>query len=350
MGLCPAPFFSITKIMASGRVGGTRSKISGQVGNVIYQVVKNDNGTYTQISYGKPEDVTATITPRLQAQRMCTCMVEALMRDLKEVGRISMQSAPNKSKSLNAFSSFNIQLVARDCKQHWYGGNKFYYPYTNNIGTPSEQLGGEFLLSSGSWQFNGFDEVVHVIDPENIWPNVFYVGKRFAGIRFSISNQPETVAGFLQRHYLSLLDRMVFACFHDWWESVEGQEERVYHTKHSYIFVDINTGIGQGSVISESVLKDLFVTSSDIEVFSKISDDGRSYYIGFLIDNRNDDAYFYTEGAFTISKLEGKPKISSSTLNQVPEDEGQYFLNQAPADVFGSWMGEPSRKPYPSPF
>ena len=336
--------------MASGRVGGTRSKIRGQVGDVIYQVVRNDDGTYTQISYGKPEDVTATITPRLQAQRMCTCMVEALMRDLKEVGRISMQNAANKSKSLNAFSSFNIQLVAADCKQHWYGGNKFYYPYTNNIGTPSEQLGGEFLLSSGTWQYNGFDEVVHLLDPENVWRNAYYLGKRFAGIRFSIGSEPETVATFLNRHYLTLLDRMVFACFHDWWKVDPDVEERIHYTKHSYIFVDVNTGIGQGTLISETVLKDLFITTSDMEVLCKMSDDGRSYYIGFLIDNKNNDAFFYTEGAFTISKMEGKAKISSSFLNQVPEDEGQYFLGQAPADVFGSWMGEPTKKPYPSPF
>lgn len=272
------------------------------------------------------------------------------MRDLREVGRISMQSAANKSKSLNAFSSFNIQLVAADCKQHWYGGNKFFYPNTNNIGTTSEQLGGEFLLSSGTWQYNGFDEVVHLLDPENVWPYVQYYGKRFAGIRFSIGSEPETVATFLKRHYLTLLDRMVFACFHDWWEDVPEAEERIHYTKHSYIFVDINTGIGQGQVISESVLKDLFIITSDMEVLCKMSDDGRSYYIGFLIDNEHDDAYFYTEGAFTISKMEGKPKISSSFLNQVPEGGDQYFLDQAPADVFGSWMGEPSRIPYPSPF
>jgi hypothetical protein len=143
---------------------------------------------------------------------------------------------------------------------------------------------------------------------------------------------------------------MVFACFHDWWEVDPDAEERIYYTKHSYIFVDINTGIGQGQVISESVLKELFIVTSDMEVLCKMSDDGRSFYIGFLIDNENDDAYFYTEGAFTISKMEGKAKISSSFLNQVPEDEGQYFLGQAPADVFGSWMGEPTKKPYPSPF
>lgn len=336
--------------MASGRVGGTRSKIRGQVGDIIYQVVREDDGRYIQISYGKPEDVTATITPRLQAQRMCTCMVEALMRDLRPVGNISMQSAANKSKSLNAFSSFNLQLVAQDCKNHWYNGNRFYYPYTSNIGTPSEQLGGEYLLSSGTWQYNGFDAVVHLTEPWNVWQNAAYFGKRFAGIKFNLLATPETVAHFLQRHYLTLLDRMVFACFHDWWADNPIGEERVYNTQHSYLFCDINSGIGQGLIISPEVLANLFRFDSDWDVFAKVSDDCRAYYIGFLIDNENDDAYFYTEGAFTISKMEGKAKISSSYLREVPDAEGQYFLHQAPCDVMGSWMGTPSVKPYPSPF
>lgn len=122
--------------MASGRVGGTRSKIRGQVGNVVYQVKRNDDGTYTQISYGKAEDVTATITPRLQAQRMCTSMVEALMRDLKEVGRISMQSAANKSKSLNAFSSYNQDLIKKGVD-----ANEALKQVTGTYGRFSEEAG-----------------------------------------------------------------------------------------------------------------------------------------------------------------------------------------------------------------
>ena len=106
--MCPVtPFcftFNFIIIMASGRVGGTRSKISGKVGNEIYQVVRNPDGSYSQQVYEKPEIVQTAQTPKLQAQRMITAMVESLMRDLKEVGRISMQSGVNRSKSLNAFS------------------------------------------------------------------------------------------------------------------------------------------------------------------------------------------------------------------------------------------------------
>lgn len=336
--------------MASGRVGGTRSKIRGQVGDVIYQVVKNPDGSYTQISYGKPEDVTQTITPRLQAQRMCTSMVESVMRDLKPIGRISMQSAPNKSKSLNAFSSYNLSLVARDCKNNWYSGNKFYYPATSNVGTPHEELGGAYMLSSGTWQYNGFDELVHLDNPISVWPFAVMRGKRFAGMRFRLSSQPETVDAFLRRHFMSALDVVVFACFHDWQESDPEIDDPIYYTKHSYVIAQVNSAIGSQTQITPDSLRNLFVIESDWEVYQNISDDGRDYYLGFLIDNENENAYFYTYGGFTISRLEGKAKISSSSMQLVDDGIDNYFLGQAPADVMGTWMGEPNVKPYPSPF
>jgi len=336
--------------MASGRVGGTRSKIRGQVGGTIYQVVKNPDGTYTQISYGKPEDVTKTITPRLQAQRMCTSIVEALMRDLRPIGNISMQSGANKSKSLNAFSSFNLQLVARDCKANWYSGNNFYYPSTSLIGETDEQIGGEFLLSSGTCQENGFDEVLHIVNPQNVWPYVSFIGKRFAGLRFSLSASPESVDQFLTRHHLTPLDSVCFACFHTWQDTDPENDDPASYTKHSYIIANIDATINRRSEITPEIIKKLFVCSSDMEVFQDVSPDGKNFYIGYLIDNAHDNAYFLTMGAFTISYATGKKHVTTSYLRGVDDRYQGYCFNYAPADVFGSWMGEPSVKPYPSPF
>lgn len=336
--------------MASGRVGGTRSKIRGQVGDVIYQVVRNDDGSYTQISYGKPEDVTQTITPRLQAQRMCTSVIEALMRDLKPIGTICMQSAANKSKSLNAFSSFNLQLIARDCQSHWYSGNQFYYPKTGNIGTPSEQMGGRFMLSSGTWPYNAFDGVSHLIEPWRVWANATMFGKRFCGLRFRLLGQPETLANFYRRHYMTSLDTICFACFHDWIDYESTPDDPIYCTRHSYMIIKLDSSITPESIVTPELLKNLFKVDSDWDIFQQVSDDGLDYYIGLLIDNENLNAYFYTYGAFTISMMEGKKKISSCQMSWDQDYIDRYLVGHAPADVMGTWMGEPSLVPYPSPF
>lgn len=336
--------------MASGRVGGTRSKKRGQVADVIYQVVRNQDGTYTQISYGKPENVTQTITPRLQAQRMCTCMVEALMRDLKPIGRICMQSAANKSKSLNAFSSYNLNLVAQDCKANWYQGNQYYYPATIEVGTAAEQMGGRFMLSAGTWQFNGFDQLVHLVRPFEVWPWRQYIGKRFCGMRFRLNRNGESIGQFLQRHYLTSLDSVCFAALHSWLDYETDPDDPIFTTRHSYIIAKLNATVAPELPVNEINLNQLFMCESDWDVMQKISDDGQDYYIGLLIDNENDNGYFHTYGGFTISYMEGKKKISSSRMTLIPDEDVEYFTGHAPADCFGYWMGEPRVRPYPSPF
>lgn len=336
--------------MASGRVGGTRSKIRGLVGDVIYQVVRNDDGTYTQISYGKPEDVTQSITPRLQAQRMCTSMVEALMRDLRPIASISMQSAANKSKSLNAFSSYNLQLVARDCKANWYGGGQFYYPATFNLGTESEQLGGAYMLSSGTWQYNGFDEVVFTTEAQRIWPFAWALGKWFAGVRFSVNIERETVGDFLRRHYMSSLDSICFACFHDWYDWEADPDDPTWFTRYSYIIAKLNTSIPPETLLTVDVLTRLFSFESDWTVQAGVDGVGNNFYFGIMVDNSNQSQMIYSYGAFTVSYLEGKKKTSASSFRIVPDWFDEYISNNNPANVMGTWMGTPSVKPYPSPF
>lgn len=336
--------------MASGRVGGTRSKVRGQVGDVVYQVVRNADGTYTQISYGKPEDVTQSITPRLQAQRMCTAIVEALMRDLKPIGRICMQSGANKSKSLNAFSSFNLQLVANDCKSKWNGGGRFYYPLTGMIGTPSEEMGGAFMLSSGTWQYTGFDSLVFTSNVTAIWPYQWAFGKWFAGLRFSVRLGQETVGQFLGRHFMTSLDTVCFACFHDYYDWEVHPDDPTWYTKHSYIIASVDSTVPHETVLTREVLASLFKIESDWDVKADVSDDGSSWYIGIMVDQGSRNEHIYTYGGFIISYLDGRKKISSSSFQLVPEYADRYFDGHAPADVFGTWMGTPAVKPYPSPF
>lgn len=336
--------------MASGRVGGTKSKIRGQVGDIIYQVIKNPDGTYTQVSYGKPEDVTKSITPRLQAQRMCTSMVEALMRDLKEVGKISMQSAANKSKSLNAFSSYNLRLVAQDCKSHWYDGGKFHYPPTSFIGGKYEALGGAWMLSSGTWQYNGFDELIYTNMPVDLFPYAQYFGCEFAGLRFRLSSQPETVANFLKRHFMTVLDKIVFAAFHDWTDDETDPEDPKYMTHHSYIMATVNPEIDVNAWVTPELMERLFVFESNWDVFKRMAEGDRDFYFGLMINANHFESRLLTYGGFTISYLEGKKKISSSTMQLVADNWQGFYFGYAPADVFGSWMGTPHVKPYPNIF
>lgn len=351
MGVAP-PFFSWLKIktMASGRVGGTKSKISGVIGNEVYQVVRQPDGSYAQVVYGKPESVIQKTTPRLQAQRMCTCMVEALMRDLKPVGNISFQSAANKSKSLNAFSSYNLSLVARDCKANWYRNNQFIYPTRDMKEGTTQELGGPWILSAGSGQFDVFDRCLWTDNPLAIWSKAWAIGCQFSGVGFSVSMNRWTLADFMKQHRMTRLDKVVFVCFHDWWVDDPKTDERFYNTAHSYIIAQINPALPDNTLINQNVLDNLFVYESDREFLKQLSDDGSTFYFGVLVDNAKEDANIYYYNGFSISYLDGRKKITSKTLKTQNADGSQWLLDHAPADVFWSWMDSPGVKPYPSPF
>ena len=71
--------------MASGRVGGTKSKVSGTIGSEVYSLRRNPDGTYSQVVSAKPETTTYTNTEKQAAQRRANlfCRLAANFYSLK---------------------------------------------------------------------------------------------------------------------------------------------------------------------------------------------------------------------------------------------------------------------------
>lgn len=333
--------------MASGRVGGTRSKISGQVGEEVYQIRKNTDGTYTQVITAKGETTVNYTTPRLQAQRMCTSMVEAMMRDLKEVGKISMQSAANKSKSLNAFSSYNLQLVARDCKANWYGNNQFVYPELDRYDIKQRDLGGLYMLSSGTLQFNVFQGHATQDYPTGGLVNYPHSTNAPEGLYFSLPYNGCSIGDFLRANRMTRLDTVVFCMFGMFAEYNAETEENELFYKHNFMIAQINPALSDGVALTDDILPHLFVGSSNRGVICKRYAQRPYLFLGFDLEIVNKSEEPYTWGAFSISYADGKKKISSSSYQWFEEFDDAWLNGHAPADVFGTWIGEPQVKPYP---
>lgn len=332
------PILLKTRVMASGRVGGTKSLISGQVGKEVYQIVKQPDGTYTQVIISKGVRTETTTSERLQAQRMCTSMVESLMRDLKKVATISMQSAANKSKSLNAFSAYNLRLVANDCKANWEENNQFVYPvHTGSPTMKSRDLGGPFLLSAGTGQWNHFDAVLELNTPQQYIQNWVSAHHIFDGVQLNIPQGAVTVGDFLRRRMISRLDIIPICMFWSWTDESD-PEDPVEDWKHSYCFVRINPQVPDNMPLTLDVARNLFLLESDRRNPNVwLSNSGQSFYIGFAMDDREIDGVWYL-GAFTICYWSGKKTVTNSTYRYVGAGHGPYLLNAAPADVFWSWM------------
>lgn len=336
--------------MASGRVGGAHSKISGQVGDVVYQIRKNADGTYSQVVNAKGEYTETQTTPKLQAQRMVTSMVESMMRDLKEVGRISMQSAANKSKSLNAFSHYNLMRVAQDCKANWYGNNQFVYPKHSRFDINVQDLGGPYMISSGTLQFELFDSLYHTNNPQQYLKGSFSNRNEFYAVKFLIPSDVQTFGQLLRRWHLTRLDAVVLCGLRYYFDQPDPEEDGVEYLKHNYLILTPNAAISDGQLISDDLLSQAFLINYSLAPVVGIAKDNSFVSYGWKTDIYDHDETFYYWAGFSISYLDGKKKISSSQYSSPDGGTFPWLRNAAPTNVFGSWMDEPGNTHYPSPF
>lgn len=336
--------------MAVSRVGGTKGMLSGQVGSTIYQIRNNGDGTYTQIAYAKGERTETSFSPKLQAQRMCMGMVESLMKQLKPLIGISFQAGTNKTKSCNAFSAANLRLVQRDCMEHWYSGNKFVFPRQYKGYPDFSELGGLYMISSGSLKQNLYDDLIFDDYAPAQWRDLPYSDSALWGLKFNVRVGVDTLEQFRQAHKMTILDKICFAGFKTWISFDPDPEDPQTLSKHDYFIASFNRSFPSNVVLTPDVLVDLFQFKTNAAPAVYISRDNDAICVGCCLDFQHaDESYFYWAG-FSESHLTGKRLISTSFYGNDYPDGDPYLLDRQPSMVFGSWMGEPTVQPYPSPF
>ena len=336
--------------MAKGRVGGTKAKISGQVGTNIYQIRKNSNGTYSQISYVKGVRTETETSEKLQVQRMVTCMVESLMHDIKPVAQLSMQAAKNKTNSMNAFSSMNLRYVAQDCKDNWYDSKEFVYPLPSREWGRNKDLGGLYRLSSGTGSINHFSRCFTSASPQLIMEGWTNPNANFVGLEFLIPDGCATIGDYLRKSKITRLDIVVFCAFHFWLEQGDDTNDGAWLSRHEYVIMRLSSLVSDSAPLNINSLRALFSLQQSDDIAQLYwGKDNRSFYLGVQEDLMRDDNYFYG-GAFTVSYLTCKKQITDSHYDWLSSVHGPWLANQNPADVFGYWMNTPWIDPYPDPF
>lgn len=336
--------------MATSRVGGSSGKLSGQVGTTIYQVTKNDKGQYIQIEYNKGVRTETFTSEKLQAQRMCTSMVESLMRDLKKVGQISFQSAKNKTASLNAFSAFNLRLVARDMKENWYGHNQFIFPRHIKTDIGVRDLGGAYIISSGSLSHSLYDREIQRYDAGQYFYDAPTLDWFINGVQFDCQIGVDTLGDLLRSHMMSKLDTVVFCGFRTWNDADVSPDNPTEFARNSYVIATMNLRIPSETVLTRESLKEIFILTSDIDTDIYVAKDGRSFVIGILSDNGGKDQSFEYVASFGISQYTGKKLVSKSTYHSPDGSDTPYWPDMCHSKVFGTWMGEAWNTNYQNPF
>lgn len=336
--------------MARSKVGGSSGKLKGQVGDVVYQVKKNSDGTYTQYVYSKGERTEETITPTLQAQRMCTAMVQSIMKDLKEVWRLSWQNARTKIASLNEMSSFNLRLVLNDAHMHWYEDSKFIYPMRYRTDINVKDLGGVFRISQGTLLKNIFDAELWDDFPYRSWQGVRSYSDQLYGVQFDAMLNRETVASFMSRHRMTYSDQIVCCGFRDWVTYTPDHDDPTEHYKNVYFIAGLNMQVPRTSILTAEILEQLFMIKSSLKPRILIGKDNNKFAISWVAQFDEIDEQFFYMATFSISYWSGRKQVKTSTYHNPDGGDDPWYLDSCPAMVFGSWMDEYWHKPYPYPW
>lgn len=328
--------------MAVGRVGGTKSLISGQVGNNIYQIVPDGDGGYSQKVMSKPESYRYTNTDKQALQRMKICVVETAMRHLKRLLGIAFQSARNKTVSVNMFSSLNYSYVDRDTKDNWYGGNQFYYPVKGFLDT----LGGHFLISSGTLKVNAYKAMHYRATPSihdpYYYDHWFDVNETIDGVVFGANIVVSTVGDFLKYSGMMAGDVIGLASYYEAYtynDPSDPEEEPRHEVGYLWALVEIAYGINPATPLSQAVVERLFKVTAKTDVSVLYGANSNSVFVGFKRTTDNPQFQFMQHAAFTSRYVNGRRLVSKSWLDPVDDSTTPIYSNRAPADVFYSWIG-----------
>lgn len=336
--------------MASGRVGGTKSKVSGSVGSEVYSLRRNADGSYSQIVSAKPETIQYSNTAKQAAQRMATAMVEIMMRDLTPVAKISFQSGKDKSKSLNAFSSINLMRIREDMKANWYGGGRFVYPIKG--GDISQ--GGAYLISSGTLQRLPYENKEFVLTSPQSWncgtKDIGKAAVEFAGFRFEGGFTYHTFGEFLDASKISRSDTFVTVIFREFHTYNPETESDDIAYGYQYSIAQIKPNLADSTVIPGKGVREIFDITTNGDAVGVLNQEYNRTHIGLIIPADCPDDRIYYWGCFAISYRNGFRQVQHTELRNNYGSSEPWLINHAPTNVFWSWLDNQPMGDLPSPW
>ena len=324
-GQSPIPHVFTRIDMASGRVGGTKSLKSGKVGDTVLGIVQEPNGSYAQKVSAYVPTKPQTQTVKLAVQQMCTSMVQGMMRDLKPLAKVSFQSAVNKSKSLNAFSSWNLHKVLNEAKNNWDEWHEFMFPEKGKW----IKYGGTWILSSGTLHYNCWDGWYSDTGDSKAFDPLVRSTFNVIGVFFEYPKEKMTIGEFMELHKLQYNTEMWLAMFwlSDWVDPWPKPDDPYRLGKYAWKRITLNPKVRKSEIVTEDTLNQLFVTEAsdaDFNTWSRPNEyQPRRKHARCLGFQFQEPKVFYHQmyyGGFTINYVNGRKMISSSVMDFVHRD------------------------------
>lgn len=141
--------------MARSRVGGSKGLLSGKVGDVIYSITRNSDGSYRQGIGANPE---SRFNPNTDAQacaRMTMGMIERAMFTFRDFMGTGFEGVDPGTNSVSKFSEVNYNEIREEIVQYWDmpGWSEWNYDFPKKGQTVPKD--GMFIISQGSIRWDG---------------------------------------------------------------------------------------------------------------------------------------------------------------------------------------------------
>lgn len=188
--------------MARSRRGGTSGLLSGKVGDVIYSVTRNPDGSFRQSVSANPSYRENPNTDAQARARLTMAVVERAMFTFSDFVASGIEGVERGTLTVSEWSRLNYEMIRGEVEDFWndpdYTDGLVDYP-KKGVGVPRD---GSFIVSRGSLKYSAYWSHGAVASPAVGW--VFRSFPSTAGL---------TVATWLARNQLRIGDQLVYLRF-----------------------------------------------------------------------------------------------------------------------------------------
>ena len=141
--------------MARSRVGGSKGLLSGKLGDVIYSITRNADGSFRQMIGANPE---SRFNPNTDAQacaRMTMGMIERAMFTFRDFMGTGFEGVDPGTNSVSKFSEVNYNEIREEILQYWDMPDWTEWNYDFPKKGQTVPKDGEFIISQGSIRWDG---------------------------------------------------------------------------------------------------------------------------------------------------------------------------------------------------
>lgn len=141
--------------MARSRVGGSKGLLSGKVGDVIYSITRNADGSLRQMIGANPE---SRFNPNTDAQacaRMTMGMIERAMFTYHDFMGTGFEGVDPGTNSVSKFSEVNYNEIREEILQYWDMPDWTEWNYDFPKKGQTVPKDGMFIISQGSIRWDG---------------------------------------------------------------------------------------------------------------------------------------------------------------------------------------------------